>query len=158
MSEAVSTGLEPGQVISSRYRVEERLAPGGDPVGFAALDTDRQLPVLLLDVTPALARALSRAKDLGHAHIANVLDVIDDGDKHFVISERLTGETLTQRLAEIGHKLPVDAVRSALRVADALSSLHEAGGAHGSVHPVNVLLTPEGRDGPVAGDSRRSQR
>ncbi|MET0790426.1 MAG: hypothetical protein ABW061_02805 [Polyangiaceae bacterium] len=145
----MSTGLEPGQVISSRYRVEERLAEGSEPVGYAALDTERQLPVLVLDVTGALARALARAKDLGHSHLANVLDVIDEGDKHFVVSELLTGETLDQRLAEIGHKLPVDAVRSALRVADALSSLHEAGGAHGSVHPVNVVLTPEGRDGPV---------
>jgi hypothetical protein len=149
VSEAVSTGLEPGQVISSRFRVEERLAEGGDPVGYAAFDTVRQLPVLLLDVTPALARALSRAKDLGHAHLANVVQVVEEGDKHYVISERLKGETLDQRLADIGRKLPVDAVRSALRVADALSSLHEAGGAHGSVHPVNVVLTPEGRDGPV---------
>ncbi|MES1173011.1 MAG: hypothetical protein ABUL62_01690 [Myxococcales bacterium] len=145
----MSTGLEPGQIISSRFRVEERLAEGGDPVGYAALDTDRQLPVLILDVTPGLSRALSRAKDLGHAHLANVVEVVEDGAKHYVISERLKGETLDQRLADIGHKLPVDAVRSALRVADALSSLHEAGGAHGSVHPVNVVLTPEGRDGPV---------
>ena len=149
MSEAVSTGLEPGQVISSRYRIEERLAEGGDPASYAAFDTERQLPVLVLDVTATLARALGKAKDLGHTHLANVLDVVEDGEKHFVVSERLNGQTLDLRLAEIGHKLPVDAVRSALRVADALSSLHEAGGAHGWVHPVNVVLTPEGRDGPV---------
>ena len=149
MSEAVSTGLEPGQVISSRYRVDERLAEGSAPVGYAAFDTDRQLPVLILDVTATQARALSRAKDLGHTHLANVLDVIEEGERHLVVTERLKGETLDQRLAEIGHKSPVDAVRSALRVADALSSLHEAGGAHGSVHPVNVVLSPEGRDGPV---------
>jgi serine/threonine protein kinase len=149
VSEAVSTGLEPGQVISSRFRVVERLAEGGEPVGYAASDTSSQLPVLILDVTQGLARALSRAKNLGHAHLANVIDVVEDGAKHYVITERVKGETLEQRLAEIAHKLPVDAVRSALRVADALSSLHEAGGAHGCVHPVNVVLTPEGRDGPV---------
>jgi hypothetical protein len=149
VSEAVSTGLEPGQVIGSRYRVEERLAEGGDPVGYAALDTDRQLPVLILDVTAAQARALAKAKDLGHTHLANVLSLVEENDKHFVVSERLKGETLDQRLADVGSKAPVDAVRSALRVADALSSLHEAGGAHGSVHPVNVVLNPEGRDGPV---------
>ncbi|MEO6603616.1 MAG: hypothetical protein ABIQ16_27275 [Polyangiaceae bacterium] len=145
----MSTELEPGQIIGSRFRVEERLAEGGDPVGYAAFDTDEQRPVLILDVTPGLARALTRAKDLGHAHLANVIEVVEDGDRHYVITERVKGETLDQRLTEIGHKLPVDAVRSALRVADALSLLHEAGGAHGSVHPGNVVLTPEGREGPV---------
>ena len=65
------------------------------------------------------------------------------------VVEQVKGETLAQRLADIGSKAPVDAVRSALRVADGLSWLHEAGGAHGLVHPKNVILTPEGRDGPV---------
>jgi hypothetical protein len=149
LSETVSTGLEPGLVISSRYRVEERLAGEGEPVGYEALDTDRQVPVLVLDVSAAAAKALAKAKDLGHTHLANVLDTSEINGKHVVVCERVTGETLEQRLAEIGTKAPVDAVRSALRVADALSSLHEAGGAHGSVHPINVVMTPEGRDGPV---------
>jgi len=145
----VSTGLEPGLVISSRYRVAERLAGEGEPVGYAAVDTDRQVPVVVLDVSAAGARALAKAKDLGHTHLANVLETTELDGKHVVVCEQVTGETLEQRLAEIGTKAPVDAVRSALRVADALSSLHEAGGAHGSVHPINVVLTPEGRDGPV---------
>lgn len=149
MSETVSTGLEPGLVMGSRYRVEERLAGDGMPAGYAAFDTERQLPVLLLEVSAAAARVLARAKDLGHAHLANVLGVLEVEGKTLVASERLQGETLAQRLADIGRKSPVDAVRSALRVADALSSLHEAGGAHGLVHPSNLVLSPEGRDGPV---------
>jgi serine/threonine protein kinase len=149
LSETVSTGLEPGLVISSRYRVEERLAGEGEPVGYQALDTDRQAQVVVLDVSAAAAKALGKAKDLGHTHLANVLETSEINGKHVVVCEQVTGETLEQRLSEIGTKAPVDAVRSALRVADALSSLHEAGGAHGSVHPINVVLTPEGRDGPV---------
>jgi hypothetical protein len=149
VSETVSTGLEPGLVINSRYRVEERLAAEGEPIGYAALDTESQAKVVVLDVSAAQAKLLSKAKDLGHTHLANVLDVVDLDGKHLVVSERIEGETLAERLAQIGRKAPVDAVRSALRVADALSSLHEAGGAHGTVHPVNVVLAPEGRDGPV---------
>ena len=149
MSEAVSTGLEPGLVIGSRYRVEERLAAGGEPIGYAALDTERQLPVVVLDVSAATAKLLAKAKDLGHAHLANVLDLVEFEGKTLVVSEHVRGETLSERLAEVGSKAPVDAVRSALRVADALSWLHEAGGAHGTVHPGNVVLSPEGRDGPV---------
>ncbi|MEI9952610.1 MAG: hypothetical protein WDO74_27425 [Pseudomonadota bacterium] len=149
MSETVSAGLEPGLVIGSRYRVEERLAVESEPVGYSAVDTESQLPVVILEVSAAVAKLLIKGKDLGHRHLANVQDVIEFEDRQFVISEQLRGETLSQRLAEIGSKAPVDAVRSALRVADALSSLHEASGAHGTVHPSNVVLSPEGRDGPV---------
>jgi hypothetical protein len=149
LSETVSTGLESGLVISSRYRVEERLEGDGEPVGYAGLDTEREAPVVVLEVSAAASRALAKAKDLGHTHLANVLEISEIDGKHVVVCERIRGETLAQRLAEIGKKAPVDAVRSALRVADALSSLHEAGGAHGMVHPSNVILTPEGRDGPV---------
>jgi len=156
----VSTGLEPGLLVSSRYRVEEPLDPSGEPQAYAATDTERQGAVVVLDVTATAARSLAKAKDLGHSHLANVIATAEISDKHVVVAERVEGETLAQRLKEVGRKLPVDAVRSALRVADALSSLHEAGGAHGAVHPVNVILTPEGRDGPVvafgsvpAGDS-----
>lgn len=148
MNEAASTGLEPGLVIGSRYRVEERLAPG-EPTGYAASDPERQLPVLVLDVSAGHAQLLAKAKDIGHAHLANVLEIAHIDGKNLVVCERVTGETLDQRLAEIGTKTPVDAVRSTLRVADALSWLHEVGGAHGSVHPANIVLGPDGRDGPV---------
>ncbi len=149
MSEALSTGLESGLVIGSRFRIDERSSGDRDPGSYAATDIDRQAPVLVLEVSPATAKLLGKAKDLGHAHLANVLAVIELEGKQLVIAETVGGERLTQRLAKIGHKAPVDAVRSALRVADALSSLHEAGGAHGSVHPENVVLNPEGRDEPV---------
>ena len=149
MSETVSAGLEPGLVIGSRYRVEERLDVESEPVGYSAVDTESQSPVVLREVSAAVAKLLVKGKGLGHRHLGNVQDVIEFEGKQFVVSEQLRGETLSQRLAEVGHKAPVDAVRSALRVADALSSLHEASGAHGTVHPSNVVLTPEGRDGPV---------
>ena len=149
MSETVSAGLEPGLVIGSRYRVEERLAVESEPVGYSAVDTESQLPVVVLQVSATVAKLHSKGKDLAHRHLANVLAVVEFEGQQFVVSEQVRGETLRQRLAEIGSKAPVDAVRTALRVADALSSLHEASGAHGSVHPGNVVLTPEGRDGPV---------
>jgi serine/threonine protein kinase len=136
-------------VIGSRYRVEERLAVESEPIAYAAVDTESQLQVVVQETSPAVGKLLAKAKALGHRHLVNVVDVVDVDDKQFVISEQLRGETLSQRLVEVGKKAPVDAVRSALRVADALSSLHEAGGAHGAVHPNNVVLTPEGRDGPV---------
>jgi len=149
VSETVSTGLEPGLVISSRFRVEERISGEVEPIGYAAVDTQDQSGVLILEVREAAGKLVLRAKDLGHAHLANVFDCTEVDGKTFVVVEEIKGETLEHRLADVGSKPAVDAVRSALRVADALSSLHEAGGAHGWVHPSNVVLTPEGRDGPL---------
>lgn len=145
----MSTGLEPGLVISSRYRVEERAPGNGNPIAYSAVDSETEQLVVVLETSEAATKVMARAKGLGHAHLANVLSVGEVDGKHFVVTEHFRGETLTERLADIGTKAPVDAVRSALRVADALASLHEAGGAHGSVHPSNVVLSPEGRDGPV---------
>lgn len=145
----MSTGLEPGLLVGSRYRVEKPLDESGEPKAYAATDTDGGDAVIVLEVNAGEARALARAKDLGHTHLANVLTSTEESEKHLVVAERVEGETLAERLKEVGTKAAVDAVRSALRVADALSSLHEAGGAHGAVHPVNVVLTPDGRDGPV---------
>ncbi len=91
MSETVSTGLESGLVISLRYRVDERL--DGEPTGYAGLDIERQLPVVVLDVNAATAKLLAKAKDLGHTHLANVLEVAELDGKHLVVCEQVGGET-----------------------------------------------------------------
>ena len=65
--------------------------------------------------------------------------------------ERRRGFTLAERLEDIGKKEPVDAVRYALRIADALSSLHEAGACHGSLHPRGILIQVEGHAPPLVG-------
>jgi len=67
------------------------------------------------------------------------------------VAERLPGLTLEERLQAIGKKEPVDAVRYALRIADALSALHEAGACHGSVHPRGILIQVEGHAPPLLG-------
>jgi serine/threonine-protein kinase len=149
VSSAGSTGLEPGLVISSRYRVDERLANELTPHAYRATDTQSSERVLVLVVEAPAYKAITKAKGLNHAHVAKVLELCELDGKHLIVCEEVPGETLSERLAAIGKKAPVDAVRSALRVADALATLHEAGAAHGLVHPDNIVLEPEGREGPV---------
>jgi hypothetical protein len=79
-----------------------------------------------------------------HAHLAKLIEIIGVADDcYWVLVEAPPGELLSERLRSIGKKHPVDAVRTALRVADALSALHDAGGAHGRLNPETVLLAPE---------------
>jgi hypothetical protein len=58
------------------------------------------------------------------------------------------GETLAERLEAIGKKASVDAVRFSLRIADALTHVHEAGGVHGALTPQAVVADPVGGASP----------
>jgi len=101
-------------------------------------------PVSVTAVNPREAELLRPWAQLSHAHLAKLIEIINvDNDACWVVVESPAGELLSQRLRAVGKKHPVDAVRTALRVADALASLHEAGGAHGRLNPETVLLTPE---------------
>lgn len=89
------------------------------------------------------------AHDLDHAHLAPVHEVFTHEGVALLVFDKLEGTLLTRRLAEIGKKPEVEAVGAALRVSDALSNLHEAGGVHGFIHTDSVLVDPPERLGPV---------
>jgi len=107
-------------------------------------------PVVLMRVSPQEAAALEKAKHVEHAHLGRLLDVVklDDG-RDVVVAARIDGETVEERVRTSGKKEPVAAVRMALRVADALHALHDAGATHGFVHARSVVVHPEGREPPV---------
>ncbi len=145
----MATSVAPGEVLATKYRVDASVDGATD--AFAGSSVEGGATVLLFKVSPETATALERGKGVEHMHLAKLLDVIDvDGDK-LAVAERLPGLTLAERLDDIGKKEPVDAVRYALRIADALSCLHEAGACHGSVHPRGILIQVEDRQAPMLG-------
>lgn len=146
----MSTSVAPGEVVLSKYRVDAAIE--GATNTFAASTTDgSDDSVILFKLAPTAAAAIERGKGVEHMHLAKLLDVIEVAGERYGVSERLPGLTLAERLEDIGKKEPVDAVRYALRIADALSSLHEAGACHGSVHPRGILIQVEGRAAPLLG-------
>ncbi len=98
--------------------------------------------VLLARVNPEEQQQLLPWWGLSHTHLAPRMEILSVQPQAVAVSLAIEGTTLTQRLAAIGHKHPVDAVRTALRIADALALIHDAKGVHGRVHPDNVLLEP----------------
>jgi hypothetical protein len=145
----VTTSVAPGEVLQSKYRVDAVIDGASD--AFAATAVDGNTSVIVFKLTAEVATALERGKGVDHMHLARLLDMFELDGEHFAVAERLTGLTLAERLDDIGKKEPVDAVRYALRIADALSSLHEAGACHGSVHPRGILIQVEGHAPPVLG-------
>lgn len=134
----------------ARYRVDEALPGEGTRPSFVGTDQQTERRVLLCPLSPGEAEAEQGARGVEHAHLATLIDVAEtDAGEFLAVSEHVPGVTLAERLVEGGPKTPVDAVRSALRVADALSHLHDAGGIHGAVRPEAVVVEPQGRAAPV---------
>jgi serine/threonine protein kinase len=145
----LATRVAPGEVLESKYRVDAPVDGALD--AFAGSVVDGNASVIIFKASPETAAALERGKQVEHMHLARLLDVLDIDGQKYGVAERITGLTLAERLEDIGKKEPVDAVRYALRIADALSSLHEAGACHGSVHPRGILIQVEGHAPPVLG-------
>jgi hypothetical protein len=124
-------------VLDERYRVTEALASGNAWLG---VDDKDERELIILEVSRAQAAALEPAVTLTHQHLAQVIAVIERDGRHLVVAERAPGISLRERLDEIGIQPPVDAVRMALRAADALTSLHEHGAVHGLVQARSLIV------------------
>ncbi|HYO96476.1 MAG TPA: protein kinase [Polyangiaceae bacterium] len=140
-------GIEAGALVG-KYRVQTRLTTG-ERAAFRATAEESGEAVRLLELRTDEVAALAAAVRAEHAHLARVLEVVHHDGIPLLVFEHVEGTSLTSRLLEVGQKPQVDAVRSALRVADALSTLHEADGVHGFIHTDSVLLDPEERLGPI---------
>jgi eukaryotic-like serine/threonine-protein kinase len=86
------------------------------------------------------ARAAAR---LNHPNIAAVYDVLQQGNRTFIVMELVEGETLSACMAR--DRIPLDQVRLIGRqLASALASAHAQGVIHRDLKPANIHITPEG--------------
>jgi serine/threonine-protein kinase len=144
-----------GQVLDSRYRVEERIAVGGMATVYRAVDTRLDRVVALKVMHPSLAgdrafveRFIREAKSvarLDHPNIVGVLDQGADGAYVFLAMEYVAGCTLRDVLRDRGALAP----RSALDILEpmlaGLAAAHRAGLVHRDIKPENVLIGDDGR-------------
>src|SRR5579862_6446596 len=139
--------LTVGETFAGRFRVEEELgeALGG---GFYGVDTTNGRKVVLASIAVEREKTLAPWLGLAHAHLAPLVALEPLGEHFVAVAAAVDGETLAERLEAIGKKPAVDAVRSALRLADALSHVHETGGVHGWVSPHAVVVEPKDGERP----------
>jgi hypothetical protein len=116
----------------------------GEAAGGAFFGTDQSGggKVVLVAVSAEREKTLRPAVGLTHAHLAKLLALEPLGDGFVAVAANVEGETLAERLEAIGKKPSVDAVRCALRLADALTTLHETGGVHGGLNTEVVFAEP----------------
>jgi serine/threonine-protein kinase len=142
-----------GQTIS-HYRIVENLGEGGMGVVYKGHDEllDRSVAIKVLPENFAsdperLARFKKEAKAVAQLSHPNIMEIFDFGCEdgvNYAVAELLTGQTLSECLAEnrIGWRR---AVEIGAAIADALAAAHEAGIVHRDVKPSNIFLTIDGR-------------
>jgi serine/threonine-protein kinase len=147
-----------GTPILRRYVVLGPLGSGGVCEVYQTLDVTNGRPSALKMLSPALADD-ARAREMLHREALitdrlrhpSIPRVYDFGDAPlpggrvvpFMALELLTGVVLAGRLAR-GCLPWREALAVAATVADALAVVHRRGVVHRDVHPMNIMLTPEG--------------
>ncbi|WP_412775265.1 serine/threonine-protein kinase [Streptomyces violaceus] len=95
------------------------------------------------------ARATAR---IDHPNVVRVYDVVDEGERLWIVMELVAGRSLERILAEDGPLRPCETARIGLGLVAALRQVHARGVLHRDIKPGNVLV--ENAVGP-AGSGRR---
>jgi serine/threonine-protein kinase len=149
--------VQPGDIISERYRLLRLLDVGGMGEVWAARNVLTQKNFAIKFLLPALAerpdslerfvREAETAGGLEHPSIVNVYDVAQAEDgRPYIVMELLAGESLEARLERAGTLPALDAAVFLAQIAAALDVAHRAGVVHRDLSLANVFLArnPEG--------------
>ncbi len=128
---------------------------GSGPLGRVALArTDKGARVALKVFRPELAgspgfaerlrQEIDAAARVRGPRVAGVLDADPDGDVPWLATEYVEGPPLHEVLAAQGAFDTARARQLGVGLAEALATIHAAGGVHGDLKPSNVLLAPDG--------------
>ena len=145
--------LQPGHRLGP-YEILAPLGAGGMGEVYRARDPRLErdvaikvLPEHFADDADSLARFQAEAKAvaaLSHPNIVAIHDTGQEGDRLFVVTEMLEGETVRSRLRQgpIGVR---KAAEHAARVAEGLAAAHDKGIVHRDIKPENLFLLNDGR-------------
>jgi serine/threonine-protein kinase len=147
----LAAGVEPGQILLGKYRIERVLGVGGMGVVVAATHVTLEERVAIKFLLPdalknqeAVARFLREARAavrIKSEHVARVTDVgtLETGAP-YMIMEYLDGGDLGT-LAKVRGALPVEAaVEYVLQACEALAEAHGLGIVHRDLKPSNLFV------------------
>ncbi|MEO8904011.1 MAG: serine/threonine-protein kinase [Polyangiaceae bacterium] len=155
--DGVVSGVQPGDVLAGKYRIDRILGAGGMGVVVAAhhLRLDERVAIkFLLPDAPLSGEAVARferearaAVKIKSEHVARVSDVgtLENGSPYMVM-EYLEGSDLSSWLETQG-RLPFDlAADFVLQASEAIAEAHALGIVHRDLKPANlfVIRRPDG--------------
>lgn len=96
-------------------------------------------------VEARLLREARAAARLGHPGAVSVYDVIEHGDRPWIVMEYVDAPTLDQIIDRDGPLSPEAAARIGLDLLSVLETAHAEGIVHRDVKPANVMVAEDGR-------------
>ena len=148
-----------GRTVGGRYTLGATVGSGGMGTVWRAHDELLRRDVAVKEVLlppglPAQERALlcertlreaRAAAALNHPAVVRVYDVVQDGERPWIVMELLEARNISEVLRDDG-PMPIRKVAEmGLAVLGALEAAHRVGVLHRDVKPGNVLLSADGR-------------
>jgi eukaryotic-like serine/threonine-protein kinase len=137
-----------GEQVLGRFRIEERIGSGGFGTVYRAWDERLQRPVAVKVMdrehgAPRVTREAQAVARLAHRNIATLYELASDGERAFLVSELIEGDTLRAlgRRGELNDRLVAQVGAGS---AAALTAAHRAGVVHRDVKPENILVGDDG--------------
>ncbi|WP_285511079.1 serine/threonine protein kinase [Streptomyces sp. NBRC 14336] len=144
--------------MTGRYRLVESIGQGGMGRVWRAADEILDRPVAIKEIridgldaedtrtrrerTLREARATARTD---HPNVVRVYDVVDEGERLWIVMELVAGRSLERLITESGPLNPAETARIGLGLVAALRQVHERGVLHRDIKPGNVLVEEQAR-------------
>ncbi|MGW3914670.1 serine/threonine-protein kinase [Streptomyces sp. NPDC005070] len=151
--------------MTGRYRLVESIGQGGMGRVWRAADEmlDRQVAVKEMridgldpeDTRTRRERTLREARAtarIDHPGVVRVYDVVDAGERLWIVMELVAGRSLERIVAEGGPLEACEAARVGRELVGALRQVHAQGVLHRDIKPGNVLVESAGRNRVVLTD------
>jgi len=144
-----------GAVLGGKFRIGQKIGSGGIGVVYAAEHVSLGHEVAIKVLRGAAARdggEIARLRreayiqvHVDHPNVARVLDLdqMPDGSI-YVVMERLTGQSLADKLGRDGLLAPGYAIPAFIEVARGLAAAHAKGAVHRDLKPANIFLCDDG--------------
>jgi len=147
--------MQPGHILSGRYRVLSTLGGGGMANVYLAEDTTlgRRVAIKVLHqrlvedpkFVERFRREAKAAAGLNHPNIVAVYDWGQAGEQNYIVMEYVEGETLKDRIRRNGRLGLDEASGIALELLAAIAAAHAKGVIHRDIKSQNILMDADGR-------------
>ena len=136
-----------------RYEIDRLIGSGGMGEVYLAKDEQLDRKVALKVLLPEFCSDEERVQRfkleaksvsaLNHPNVITIHEIVQENEKLFIAMEHVDGVTLRERI-ESRDLSPLDSIKIAGQVANALSVTHEAGIIHRDIKPENIMIRHDG--------------